>query len=249
MKILFSLFGFTLCLLLSSCSSITMVRTKEIKEASESSAAMINKRLDSLALVIDSMKNEQERMSSRLRADFAEFNSKINEQGNKSEARMEEINFRLERILGIVQQRSAVTKSAAGNNKNAAKEDNSEMMALYNTSRSDYLKGEYVVAYNGFKQIYETVKTGELAENSLYWMGMCMLDANRKDNAVTLFKTLLDRFPQSTKVCTINFKLASMAEDAGNIEEQKAFLKKLISTEHCAPSNEFHRAADILSSQ
>ncbi|MDR3001962.1 MAG: tetratricopeptide repeat protein [Fibromonadaceae bacterium] len=246
MKNLVSLF-FLLCLLLSSCSNITMVRTKEIKEASENSAAIINKRLDSLSLVIDSMKNEQERMSSRLRADFVEFNSKISEQGNKSEARMEEINFRLDRILTTVQQKSTVTRSAAGN-KQAPKEDNSEMIALYNASRSDYLKGEYVVAYNGFKQIYETVKTGELAENSLYWMGMCMLDANRKDNAVTLFKTLLDRFPQSTKVCTVIFKLASMAEESGNSEEQKAYLKKLISTEHCAPSNEFHRAATILSS-
>lgn len=243
MKFLFLLLCFALCLQVSSCSSITMLRTKEIREASESSAAGINRRLDSLALVIDSLKFEQERMSSRLKADFAEFNLKINEQGNKSEARMEEINFRLDRILTVVQQRSTVTKSAAAS---SAKEDNSEMTALYNASRSDYLKGEYVVAYNGFKQIYETVKTGELAENSLYWMGMCMLDANKKDNATTLFKSLLERFPQSRMVCTVNFKLANMAEEAGKVEEQKAYLKKLISTEHCAPSNEFHRAADIL---
>jgi hypothetical protein len=37
-----------------------------------------------------------------------------------------------------------------------------------------------------------------------------------------------------------------MAEEAGRIAEQKAYLQKLLGTEHCAPSNEFQRAADIL---
>jgi len=120
------------------------------------------------------------------------------------------------------------------------------MEALYNTSRSDYLKGAYAVAYNGFKEIYETLKTGEMAENALYWMGMCMMDAGKRENAETLFKTLLDKYPQSSKVCTVDFKLASMAEEAGNKASQKAYLEKLLGTEQCVASNEFQRAADIL---
>jgi TolA-binding protein len=226
-----------------------MLRTKEIKEASDSSAASVNKRLDSLMLIIDSLKFEQARNLSRLKADFADLNSRVGDQSDKFEARMEEITFRLDKLLGLAQQKSVVTKSAAGSvptEKSTAKEHNAEMEALYNTSRSDYLRGEYVIAYNGFKQIYETVKNGDLAENSLYWMGMCMLDANKKENAETLFKSLLDKYPQSLKVCTVNFKLASMADEDNRINDQKAYLQKLLGTEHCAASNEFQRAADIL---
>lgn len=221
-----------------------MLRTSEIKEVTMTT----NQRLDSLASVIDSLKLEQSRYSSRLKADLTELSLKINDQGNSSESRMEEINFRLERILAVVQQKSAVTKSAAAGSaeKVASNVQNAELEALYNASRSDYLRGEYAVAYNGFKQIYETARTGELAENALYWMGMCMLDAGKRDNAETLFKSLLEKFPQSMKVCAVDFKLASMAEESGNKAEQKAWLQRLLGAEQCASSNEFQRAADIL---
>jgi TolA-binding protein len=216
------------------------MRTKEIREATNN----VNVRLDSLIQVIDSLKFEQTRNLSRLKADFEELNLKVGEQGDKSEIRMEEITYRLDHILKITQQKSIVTKSAASSEKNTGHEH--EMESLYNASRADYLRAEYAVAYNGFKQIYESLKTGEMAENSLYWMAMCMLDAGKKENAETLFKNLLDKYPQSPKVCTVNFKLASMAEEAKKTSEQKAYLQKLLGTEHCVTSNEFQRAADIL---
>jgi len=246
MKILFS-FACLLCVAFCSCSSITVLRTKEIKNATDSSAASVNKRIDSLVKVIDSLELEQSKSLSRLKADLAELNSKINDQGDKSEARMEEITFRLDKLLGVVQ-KGGVAKTAAKSAQNEPKEHNTEMEVLYNASRSDYLRGEYAVAYNGFKQIYESVKTGELAENALYWMAMCMLDAGKKENAETLFKTLLEKFPQGPKVCPVEFKLASMAEEAKDKAKQKAWLQKLLNTAHCVSSNEFQRAADILPS-
>ncbi|GBU26392.1 hypothetical protein R83H12_03088 [Fibrobacteria bacterium R8-3-H12] len=243
MKILFS-FACLVCVALCSCSSITVLRTKEIKNATDSSAASVNKRIDSLVKVIDSLELEQSKSLSRLKADLAELNSRIVDQGDKSEARMEEITFRLDKLLGTVQK--GIAKSAAKPAQSEPKEQNAEMEILYNASRADYLRGEYAVAYNGFKQIYESVKTGELAENALYWMAMCMLDAGKKENAETLFKTLLEKFPQGPKVCPVEFKLASMAEEAKDKAKQKAWLQKLLGTAHCVSSNEFHRAADIL---
>jgi outer membrane protein OmpA-like peptidoglycan-associated protein len=125
-------------------------------------------------------------------------------------------------------------------------ENQDVMKNLYNVSHSNYLRSEYAVAYNGFKQIYDSFKTGELAENSLYWMGMCMRGAGKKDNAEILFKNLLERYPQSPKVCLANLQLADMAEESKRTLEQKAYLQKLLGTEHCVKSNEFQRAAEIL---
>jgi len=243
MKILFS-FACLLCVAFCSCSSITVLRTKEIKSATDSSAASVNRRIDSLVRVLDSLEMEQSKILSRIKADIAELNSRINDQGDKSEARMEEITFRLDKLLGVVHKSAA--KAAKPAQTEQPKEQNAEMEALYNASRADYLRGEYAVAYNGFKQIYESVKTGELAENSLYWMAMCMLDAGKKENAETLLKTLLEKFPQGAKVCPVEFKLASMAEEAKDKAKQKAWLQKLLNTGHCVSSNEFQRAADIL---
>lgn len=223
-----------------------MLRTKEMKEAIDNAAAVTNRRIDSLTQVIDSLKFEQSRNLSRLKADFMEIGSKIGEQNNRSEARMEEITFRLDRLLTTTQKGTAA-KSPAKNTKVTAEEQrDSEKESLYNASRADYLRGEYAIAYNGFKQIYEELNTGEMAENSLYWMAVCMQDAGKKENAETLFKSLLEKFPKSQKVCAVNFKLASIAEENRDVNEQKAYLRRLLGTEHCVTSNEFQRAAEFL---
>jgi len=246
-----SLFCFAFfALLLSSCGNTTMLRTKEMKEAIDNAAAVTNRRIDSLTQVIDSLKFEQSRNLSRLKADFMDIGSKIGEQNNRSEARMEEITFRLDRLLTTTPQKGTAAKSSAKNEKSAKstaeEQRNSEMESLYNASRADYLRGEYAIAYNGFKQIYEELNTGEMAENSLYWMAVCMQDAGKKENAETLFKSLLEKFPKSQKVCAVNFKLASIAEENRDVNEQKAYLRRLLGIEHCVTSNEFQRAAEFL---
>ncbi len=121
-----------------------------------------------------------------------------------------------------------------------------EAKSLYKTSRASYFRAEYIVAYNGFKEIYETFKTGEMAEDALYWMGLCMQGSGEKEEAEILFKVILDKFPKSSKACPAKFRLAGMAEEAGNKEERAAYLQKLIEAKHCKQSNEFQRASDIL---
>jgi uncharacterized protein (TIGR02145 family) len=134
------------------------------------------------------------------------------------------------------------------NSSNSAtqQQKNQELKSLYNVSRSNFLQGEFAVAYNGFKQIYDSLKTGELAENSLYWMGMCMLYADKKNNAEILFNNLIERFPQSLKVCPANFQLADMAEKSKRPLEQKAYLQTILRTKNCVESNEYQRATEIL---
>jgi len=241
-----SLFCFAFfALLLSSCSNTTMLRTKEMKEAIDNAAAVTNRRIDSLTQVIDSLKFEQSRNLSRLKADFMEIGSKIGEQNNRSEARMEEITFRLDRLLTTTQKGTAA-KSPAKNTKVTAEEQrDSEKESLYNASRADYLRGEYAIAYNGFKQIYEELNTGDGGKFAL--LDGCMhAGCRQKGKCGNTFKSLLEKFPKSQKVCAVNFKLASIAEENRDVNEQKAYLRRLLGTEHCVTSNEFQRAAEFL---
>jgi TolA-binding protein len=120
------------------------------------------------------------------------------------------------------------------------------MEVIYNTSRADYVRGEYALAYNGFKQIFEALKTGELAENSLYWMAQCMLDAKQPANAKILFESLLSSFPQGAKVCVTLFKLSGMAAESADTTLQKQRLQTLLQTPSCANTSEFTRAAEQL---
>jgi tetratricopeptide (TPR) repeat protein len=121
-----------------------------------------------------------------------------------------------------------------------------EAKALYNASRASYFRAEYAIALDGFKEIYELLGSGEMAENSLYWMGLIMQDSGLKEDAKFLFKELLEKFPHSQKVCPVNFKLAGIAEEDGNKAEQTAYLQKLVETKRCAHSNEFQLSSDKL---
>lgn len=121
-----------------------------------------------------------------------------------------------------------------------------EIKTLYKASRASYFRAEYAIAHEGFKEIYETLKTGEMAENALYWMGLSLQDAGQKEDAKILFVSLLEKFPQSQKACPANFKLANMAEESGNKAEQTAYLQQLLKAKHCAQSNESIISADKL---
>jgi tetratricopeptide (TPR) repeat protein len=121
-----------------------------------------------------------------------------------------------------------------------------EAEAMFNTARSDYHRGEYKLAYAGFKQVYEQMKTGELGENSLYWMALCLIDANQVEKAKKVFTSLADAFPEGQKVCTTMFKLAAIYSTEGNIDMQKQYLQKILNSKTCSTSGEFEQAAEIL---
>lgn len=247
--------GILLSGFLSACSSITVLRTAEIKAVGDSVRTEVKanaREVDSLRFVIDSLRAEQQRFNDRLKADLATLNSRVVEEGERDNARMEEILYRLDLLMNksekILSKRVVVDKRDAPVMDSASADalQQQEMQALYNTARADYHRGEFKLAYGSFKQVFETVKTGELAENSLYWMGLCMQDADQPANAKTLFMRVVELFPQGSKLCVTLFKLASIAEEEKNIDLQKQYLQRILSLKSCSDSNEFLKAAEQL---
>ena len=105
-----------------------------------------------------------------------------------------------------------------------------EAEAMFNTARSDYHRGEFKLAYSGFKQVYEQMKEGELAENSLYWMALCLIDVNQIDKAKKVFARMSEAFPDGQKTCPALFKLSGLYGEECDINMQKQYLQKILST-------------------
>lgn len=238
--------------LLSACSSITVLRTSEIKAVGDSVRTGMERQLDSLRLVVDSLRAEQRQYNDRLKADFAVLNSRVVEEGERDESRMEEILYRTDMLISksdkILSKRVVVDKreSAVVDSTTAEAQEQAEMQAVYNAGRADYHRGEYKLAYGSFRQVFETVKTGELAENSLYWMALCMLDAGQPANAKALFMRLVEQFPEGAKMCVTLYKLSSLAGEEGDVELRKQYLQRVLALKKCAESNEFLKAASEL---
>lgn len=257
------LFTLTACVacgaFLAGCSSITMVRTKEmravgedVKQNADSTSAALRAQVDSLHHVIDSLYAQQDLVNKRLKADLSLLAQRVSDESDRNDSRQEEVLYRLDLLLG--KSDKILAKKVVVNGQAVAPMDSAsidaataeEMGKIATTAHSDYSRGEYKLAYSGFKQVYEQVKTGPQAEEALYWMGVCLMDAQQTDKAKKIFAGALETFPDGAKSCQILYKLSSLAAVEGDVAVQKQYLQKLLGEKQCSETNEFQQAAETL---
>lgn len=214
-------------------------------------------RLDSAVARLDSamaMLNTAAFAQKRMQAELTLLSRRIGDESERNDSRQEEIIYRLDMLLGksdkILAKKVVVSGTPAAPISMDSLEREAEKLveaeALYNTARSDYHRGELNLAFTSFKQVYETMKTGELAENALYWMGVCLVDAGKKEKAKTILSGMTENFPQGQKTCPGFFKLAVLYGDDCDLDSQKIYLQKILSSKTCENAPEFEQAAEIL---
>ena len=245
---------------LSGCSSITVLRTKEMKAVGDeimtrndsaysslsAENAALRAELDSVKARLDAAALSQK----RLQAEVTLLTKRMSDETVRRDTRQEEIIYRLDLLLGksdkILAKKVVVSGNAASTVMDADVEKMVEAETMFNTAHSDYHRGEYKLAYNGFKQVYELVKKGEMAESALYWMSLCLIEANQAEKAKTLLTNLVDSNPQGLKACAGMFKLATLYGNECNLDRKKQYLQMIISNNACASTPELEQAALIL---
>lgn len=244
---------------LSGCSSITMLRTKEMRavgddviakndsayKALSAENAALRAELDSVKAQLDAAAVAQK----RLQAEVTVLSNRMSEETVRRDTRQEEIIYRLDLLLGksdkILAKKVVVNNGVASAvmEPDANAEKMIEAETMFNAAHSDYHRGEYKLAYNGFKQVYELVKKGEMAEGALYWMSLCLMEANQPAKAKTLLTNLVDSNPQGMKACSGMFKLATIYGNECNLDRKKQYLQMILSNNTCASTPELEQAA------
>lgn len=245
--------------MLSGCSSITMLRTKEMRavgddviakndsayKALSAENAQLRAELDSVKAQLDAAAVAQK----RLQAEVTVLSNRMSEETVRRDTRQEEIIYRLDLLLGksdkILAKKVVVNNGVASAvmEPDANAEKMIEAETMFNAAHSDYHRGEYKLAYNGFKQVYELVKKGEMAEGALYWMSLCLMEANQPAKAKTLLTNLVDSNPQGMKACSGMFKLATIYGNECNLDRKKQYLQMILSNNTCASTPELEQAA------
>ena len=251
-------------LALTGCSQITMLRTQEMENVGanvqsnviESVDSPMKSLEDSLRQRIDSLEAKLAQaalLQNRMQAEITMLSRRVSDESERNDSRQEEVLYRLDMLLGksdkILAKKVVVSGAPAPVSMDSVEREAEKLVeaeAMFNTARSDYHRGEYKLAYSGFKQVYEQMKTGELAENSLYWMGLCLIDAKQEDKAKKVFTSLAEAFPEGGKVCATMFKLAQLYAADNDVEKQKQYLQKILSSKTCASTGEFEQSAEIL---
>ena len=206
----------------------------------------------SLRAELDSVKAQLEASAvaqKRLQAEVTVLSNRMSEETVRRDTRQEEIIYRLDLLLGksdkILAKKVVVNNGVASAvmEPDANAEKMIEAETMFNAAHSDYHRGEYKLAYNGFKQVYELVKKGEMAEGALYWMSLCLIEANQAAKAKTLLTNLVDSNPNGMKACAGMYKLAMIYGNECNLDRKKQYLQMILSNNTCASTPELEQAA------
>jgi tol-pal system protein YbgF len=100
---------------------------------------------------------------------------------------------------------------------------------VYNMAYSDYRKGNFELAIDGFKMYREQFPESPLADNSLYWIGECYFSQKKYAEAIDQFNELLLSYPRGDKIPAAYLKKGISLMELGKKEESLIVFKLLIS--------------------
>jgi TolA-binding protein len=261
---------FSLVFFLVSCSSIRQMPLSV--QNIDQNMALLRSEMQYNNILLDSLNREQQRLRGQLNADINYMLNTQKHEMEKLQARLEELQFQLNQInrnqsatvrtAPVVQppppvpvsvpspsadtlQGEALRRAVDSAAQTRAKVE-AEMQKLYADARMSYHAQDFRVAFTGFKQVYETVRTGDLAENALYWMGLCYEQVKQLDAAKKVFEQVLFEFPTGSKVCSSRYKLALLAKEAKENDTYRRYLQEILDAKQCLGSNEYIRATEGL---
>lgn len=77
---------------------------------------------------------------------------------------------------------------------------------LYRTAYEDYMRGNYDLAAQGFREYMRRYPDTDLSDNALYWIGECYDAQELTDEAIEAFSKVLEDFPTSDKAAAAQLK-------------------------------------------
>jgi len=100
---------------------------------------------------------------------------------------------------------------------------------VYNMAYSDYLRGNFQLAIDGFKIYREQFSESPLADNAQYWIGECYFSQGKFEEAIEEFNVLILNYPQGDKIPAANLKKGISFMKLGKNKEALFVFKLLIS--------------------
>ena len=100
--------------------------------------------------------------------------------------------------------------------------------SIYYAAYSDYIKENFDLAIEGFRQFIRSFPESGLADNSLYWIGECHYAKKKYQDAINTFNELLNKYKDGDKAPAAILKKGYALLEMGRQSEGIAMLKELI---------------------
>ena len=246
--------------LLMGCSQITLLRTQELRDVG-AKVDSSRKEIAEVQQSIDALSLKQGGTSSQMRADLTTMLGDLQSQIGRLHADIDQTQRRLSDLsqkLDRLEQRKVVISGGglpgSGGPIGVAPPyvpttvkvvDGLDLDHLFSQAREDYIKAKYDLAYQGFKGVYESDSVGgSYKEQSLYWMGECLWKGDRADEALGLYRRVLQEFPNGDKSCPARFKIGLIFNEKQDTPQRNQIWNELLSA--CPQSNEADRVREMM---
>ena len=158
----------------------------------------------------------------RSSADVTAKVDRIDERIENTQGSIEQTNHRIDRIVQqLTQHEREIASLRAGARGQTAQPGGqplqdqvivsgdqtvSDPIQTYQSAYSDYQRGNYDLAIDGFREFVEQNPLSDLADNAAYWIGESLFSQRKFRDAVSQFDTVITRYPQSDKVAAALLK-------------------------------------------
>jgi len=256
--------------LLMGCSSITMLRTEELRKV-DTDVKAVHTQVADLQKAVDELNLAQGGTSSKMKAELTLMLKELSSQITRLQAQIDETQYKLTNLSAKIEKldqkkvimgggtgaagtpgqpaigSTPTTPSQPGNPPVSGNEarvvDGLDLENLFNQARDDYIRGKYDLALQGFKNVYEKDAGGTYKELAMFWLGETMLKQDRPDKAIEAYQRVVKEFPRGNKVCSAHFKAGLIYHQKKDKSKRDEEWSKLIS--ECAGSNEAQRAQEM----
>ncbi len=108
--------------------------------------------------------------------------------------------------LGALPGGASPSAGGAGTTPAAAAGGGTDPAQLYNSAYTDYLRGNFDLSIQGFREYAARYPNTDLADNALYWIGECYYSKKQYKEAIDAFTKLLNTYRTSDKAAAALLK-------------------------------------------
>ncbi len=144
----------------------------------------------------------------------------------------EELNQIKNNLSELLSQRLPASKEAAASDTSSSTEGFSsanDPSTFYYAAYSDYIKENYNLAIEGFRQFVKKYPESTLADNALYWIGECYYAQKKYQEAIQAYNEVLEKYKNEDKVAAALLKKGYSLINIGRQSDGIMILRDLIS--------------------
>jgi len=220
--------------LFSGCSSITMLRIKELQRV-EAHVDSLKSNLASQQEALHQEQKNQDELLRLIRADMQVRFEELSQRFSSLEGSLSESKFKLSQIEKKTQDFQEQWKAKTVADSVSATQKKTQVEKMFQIAYGDFMAGRYDLAANGFNDLMNQFPDAAQTDEATYWYAECFFGKKEFDKAEQLYVDYLRKYREGKKVCPALFRMGTLFEYKKLFEKRKLVWQKLITSCPDAP--------------